>query len=85
MTKAVVGSVSVTRCDEERPLKSSAKLNRSVLVNVSSMVRFVTAAPRNALMVKGSRPVWFSLASTARKKASWRWMRLKSESPSYSQ
>ena len=49
------------------------------------MVRLPTAAPMNELMVKGLVMDWFTLASTARKKASWRWMRLKSDRPSYSQ
>ena len=49
------------------------------------MVRLPTAAPMNALMVKGLVMDAFTLASTARKKASWRWMRLKSDWPSYSQ
>ena len=80
-----VGSVSVTRWDDGSPRKTWAMWKRSPWLSVSSMVRLPTAAPMNELMVKGLVIDWFSLASTARKKASWRWMRLKSDRPSYSQ
>ncbi len=59
--------------------------NRSPWVSVSSMVRLPTAAPMNELMASGFVMDEFTFCSTARKKASWRWMRLKSERPSYSQ
>ncbi len=38
----------------------------------------------NELIAKGLVIDEFAFCSTARKKASWRWMRLKSERPSYS-
>ena len=49
------------------------------------MVRLPTAAPMKQLMASGLVMDVLTLASTARKKASWRWMRLKSDWPSYSQ
>ena len=82
MVYPIVGSVSVTRCDDGRPRKSSAMSRRSLWLSVSSMVRLPTAAPMNELMASGLVMDAFTLASTARKKASWRWMRLKSDWPS---
>ncbi len=49
------------------------------------MVRLPTAAPMKELMVSGLVIDAFTLASTARKNASCRWIRLKSDNPSYSQ
>ena len=49
------------------------------------MARLPTADEMNPLIAKGLVIEVLTLASTARKKESCRWMRLKSESPSYSQ
>ncbi len=49
------------------------------------MVTLPTAAPMKLLMANGLVMDELILARTARKKESWRWMRLKSDWPSYSQ
>ena len=71
------------RLDCEMPWNCSAMEIRSLSESVVSMVMLLTAAPMKLLMVMGSRVTRLSFVSTARKKASWRWMRLKSLSPSY--
>ncbi len=48
------------------------------------MVTLPTVAPMNELMARGLVIDELAFCSTARKKASWRWIRLKSDRPSYS-
>ena len=73
------------RCEEAGPWNSVAMWNRSLSLSVSSMARLPTADEMNPLMANGLVIDVLTLASTARKNESCRWMRLKSESPSYSQ
>ena len=58
---------------------------RSLSLRVSSIARLPTADEMKPLIASGLVIDVLTLASTARKKESCRWMRLKSESPSYSQ
>ena len=62
-----------------------ASEKRAPAVSVSSIVRLWTAAPMKLLMAMGLVIEALSFCKTAWKNASWRWIRLKSLSPSYCQ